>query len=225
MIYETLIKSTGDILQGLAVLLLSIMTCKLLHYLSPIIKKMEILKFKYGDVEVYISQKVKVVADSLYEAERAKGNATFECNDKIKTDLSGWLSPAFLEKIKCSNILWVDDRIDLINNEIKALNEVGINVQWAISTSEALGRINEMKFDLVISDMGRPEGVRAGYSLLDEVKRIKPDIPFIIYAGSNDIEHRREANKRGAFGSTNNAYELFNYILCALILSPHYSDC
>ncbi|MFJ5507873.1 response regulator [Pectobacterium jejuense] len=225
MIYEALIKSTGDILQGMAVLLLSILAFKLLHYLSPIIKKMEILKFKYGDFEVYISQKIKVVVDSLYEAEKAKGSTIFACNDKIKTDLSGWLSPVFLERIKCSNILWVDDRRNLINNEIRALNEVGVNVQWAISTSEALKKINEMKFDVVISDMGRPEGRCAGYSLLDEMKRIKPDIPFIIYAGSNDIEHRREANKRGAFGSTNNAYELFNYIFCALILSPHYSDC
>lgn len=40
------------------------------------------------------------------------------------------------------------------------------------------------KFALIISDMGRKEGIREGYVLLEEIRKMDKKIPFIIYAGS-----------------------------------------
>jgi hypothetical protein len=40
--------------------------------------------------------------------------------------------------------------------------------------------------------------------------------PFIIYAGSNLPEHKREAQQKGALGSTNNPRELFQLVLSAI---------
>jgi hypothetical protein len=54
--------------------------------------------------------------------------------------------------------------------------------------------------------MGRREGPREGYKLLEAVRAKDKSTPFFIYAGSN--AHQREAALRGAQGSTNVAGDL-----------------
>ena len=60
--------------------------------------------------------------------------------------------------------------------------------------------------------MGRKEGPKEGYVLLDGLRKQDKDTPFFIYAGSNAPKHKQEAADRGAQGSTNNAQELFDLV-------------
>ena len=86
----------------------------------------------------------------------------------------------------------------------------------SISTDDALDKVRTQKFDVIISDMGRPPDPRAGYSLLDKLRALGDRTPFIIYAGSRSPEHQAEARRRGAVGCTNRATELFAMVLSAL---------
>lgn len=111
------------------------------------------------------------------------------------------------------SILWVDDRPDNNVYERRAFEGLGISFTLALSTAEALEILKRKKFSAIISDMGRKEGPREGYALLEALRERDSKTPFFIYAGSNAPEHKREAKEKGAQGSTNNPQELFNLVV------------
>jgi CheY-like chemotaxis protein len=115
-----------------------------------------------------------------------------------------------------TRLLWVDD--DPSNNiyERGALEEKGVRITTSTSTEDALERIESHDFDVIISDMGRSEGRRAGYSLLERKQEMGDRTPFIVYSGSGKEEHRREARRRGAVGATNRPQELFQLVRQAI---------
>jgi hypothetical protein len=64
--------------------------------------------------------------------------------------------------------------------------------------------------------MGRKEGPREGYVLLEALRMTDKTTPYFIYAGSAADHHRREAALRGAQGTTNSARELVEMVTRAL---------
>ena len=113
-------------------------------------------------------------------------------------------------------MLWVDDRPMNNTYERQALEALGIQFTISKSTEDALERLKRKHYDLIISDMGRPPDERAGYTLLDKMKELQITTPFIIYAGSKRPEHVAEARNRGAYGTTNDPQELFEFVIDAL---------
>ena len=107
-------------------------------------------------------------------------------------------------------VLWVDDRPD--NNIIERQSMAAYNIDFVLaeSTGQALAQLKTQQFDAIISDMGRPQDSRAGYTLLEAVRGSRDQTPYFIYAGSRarDPAHVREALSRGAQGSTNMGDEL-----------------
>ncbi len=93
---------------------------------------------------------------------------------------------------------------------------MGIEFTLALSTREALDLLSKRRFAAIISDMGRKEGPREGYVLLESVRATDMQTPYFIYAGSNSQAHKREAAARGAQGTTNVARELFDLVVGAL---------
>ncbi len=125
-------------------------------------------------------------------------------------------TPRLLRRAAKATVLWVDDRPENNNYERQSLEALGISFVLAKSTDEALERLRTTKFAAIISDMGRPPDNRAGYTLLDKLRQSGDLTPFVIYAGSNDPEHKAEARRHGALGSTNRASELFQYVVQAV---------
>jgi len=114
-------------------------------------------------------------------------------------------------------ILWVDDRPENNFYERQAFEALGLTFALALTTHQALDSLGREKFLVIISDMGRQEGPREGYALLDELRRRGDETPFFIYAGSNLPEHKREAIQHGAQGSTNHPQELFQMVMAAVV--------
>lgn len=113
-------------------------------------------------------------------------------------------------------LLWVDDRPSNNTHLQRAFEDAGVEVVLALSTEQALDILEKHQFSAIISDMGRREGPQEGYVLLDKLRRSGDGTPFFIYAGSASLEHRQEAAKRGAQGSTNSATELFSAVTAVL---------
>jgi CheY-like chemotaxis protein len=107
----------------------------------------------------------------------------------------------------------VDDRPTNNLYERRALEALGLHIDLASDTEEAMGMLRRKKYDLVISDMGRPSSNRAGFELLKAIRDSGDDVPFVIYAGSNAPAHAVEARRRGAQGTTNDPSELFELVL------------
>lgn len=122
-----------------------------------------------------------------------------------------------VRKARVARILWVDDRPENNSAEREALEALGVKVSIATSTEEAMDTLVTQRFDLVISDMGRPPDERAGYTLLSQMRDRGIKLPFLIYAaGGNMPAHRAEAVHRGAIGSTNRATELLQMVFRVL---------
>ncbi|GAA2756167.1 response regulator [Actinopolymorpha rutila] len=112
--------------------------------------------------------------------------------------------------------LWVDDRPDNNRYERQALEALGIRVDAATSTEEALDHLHQNPVDVVISDMGRSDDPHAGYTLLDKMRSGGNHTPFVIYAGSRSLQHNQEARSHGAEGSTNSPQELIAMVTQAV---------
>jgi len=96
-----------------------------------------------------------------------------------------------------NHILWVDDRPDNNSYERQAFEGVGLRFTLALSTDEAFERLSQNRFAAIISDMGRREGPREGYVLLDRLRAKGDDTPLFFYAASNAPEHKRETREHG----------------------------
>lgn len=130
------------------------------------------------------------------------------------------VTPRILRRAGDATILWVDDHPENNVYERQSLEALGISCVLASSTEEALEKVKARGFDVIISDMGRPPDPQAGYTLLEHLRSSNDETPFVIYAGSNAQEHKAEARKRGAIGSTNRAAELFELVLSGLRAAP-----
>ncbi len=126
------------------------------------------------------------------------------------------VSPQTAKEANKATVLWVDDVPSNNTNERRALEALGVTFVLATSTEEALRKINKESFKAIISDLGRPEGRTAGFTLLEKLRVSENQTPFIIYAGSAAVAFRDEAMNKGAFGCTNRPDQLFDLVLSAI---------
>ena len=94
---------------------------------------------------------------------------------------------------------------------------MGIRFTLALSTDDAFERLAQNRYVAIISDMGRREGPREGYVLLDRLRQQGDQTPLFFYASSNAPEHKHETREHGGQGCTNNAQELFEMVTKAVI--------
>lgn len=114
-------------------------------------------------------------------------------------------------------ILWVDDRPENNVYERRAFEAVGMEFSLALTTTEALEQCEKRRFGAIISDMGRKEGPREGYVLLDELRAQGNTTPFFVYASSDSPEHKREVLSHGGQGNTNAPNVLFQMVTEAVL--------
>jgi len=169
---------------------------------------------KVGDLTV--EELEKLISGSKNLASESAKNEGRTMQEKDIAEVANRIvnAKSFFEtqQIKENTILWVDDRPQNNRYERQSLELIGFKFDLALSTQEALEKLKSNKYVAIISDMGRVEGPREGYVLLKEVRKTNKTIPFFIYAGSNLLEHKIEAQEKGAQGSTNIATELIDLI-------------
>jgi CheY-like chemotaxis protein len=115
-----------------------------------------------------------------------------------------------------NQILWVDDRPKNNVYERQAFEAIGLRFTLSLNTADALNHLSRQTFDAVISDMGRKEGPREGYALLDAMRARGDQTPLFFYASSRAPEHVRETREHGGQGCTNDANELFQMVTGAV---------
>jgi CheY-like chemotaxis protein len=130
--------------------------------------------------------------------------------------ISELITPKASRQLAGASVLWVDDRPDNNIYERQALEKLGIRFTISKSTDDALKRLQNKDYHVIISDMGRPPDRQAGYTLLEEIKKRGINTPFIIYAGSRSAEHNAETRRRGGLGTTNMPSELFEMVVDAI---------
>jgi DNA-binding NtrC family response regulator len=99
------------------------------------------------------------------------------------------------EKLK-AKVLLVDDEEDFLSALAERLETRGLKVTTAVSGEQALAKLEEEWFDLIVLDLAMP-----GMGGLEALKRIKvkqPEAEIIILSGQGSIKTSIEAMKLGA---------------------------
>lgn len=171
-------------------------------------------RLKVSDLTVDELEKL-ISGSKMLANENAKSEGR-EIQDKDIVDVANRIVSAKsifeIQPTKNNIILWVDDNPDNNVYERQAMEVIGFKFDLALSTAEAVEKLSNNQYIAIISDMGRIEGPKEGYALLKEVRKKDKTIPYFIYAGSNAVEHKVEAQERGAQGSTNSPTELMELV-------------
>ncbi|GAA4560776.1 response regulator [Pseudonocardia xishanensis] len=118
-------------------------------------------------------------------------------------------------------VLWVDDQPARNGHERETLIRLGMLLEQATSTEQAVQAVmRSAPFDVIVSDMSRADDPAAGYDLLERLRGAGVRTPFVVYSSSADPAHDAEAISRGAMGSTNDPAELLDLIVEALRRQP-----
>jgi len=95
----------------------------------------------------------------------------------------------------CS-VLVVDDEKDFVQTLIKRLNRRGVACEGVFTGEEAVEKIKERKFDIVLLDMKLPG--MDGNNTLIEIKKVRADTQVIILTGHASANEGLEGMKNGA---------------------------
>ncbi len=83
-------------------------------------------------------------------------------------------------------ILIVDDDQDFVNATSLVLSKSGYEVYFELSANSAMGRIKEIKPDLIILDVMFPENPSAGFELAREIQHVYDNLPIIMLTAINE---------------------------------------
>ena len=97
-----------------------------------------------------------------------------------------------------ARVLVTDDEIIVCKNIGKILNRQGHTVDYTLTASEALDRLEKgEEYDTVITDLMMPK--ISGMDLLEKVRKEWPDVPVIMITGYATVKTAIQAMKLGAF--------------------------
>jgi len=96
-----------------------------------------------------------------------------------------------------SQILILDDEPIVCKRLKPALEKSGYEVETFINSAEAVLRIEDKEFDIVITDL-KMEGLD-GMTFLTEVKKRSPNTEVIVITGFATMETAKESYQKGVF--------------------------
>ena len=99
------------------------------------------------------------------------------------------------------NILAVDDDKEFLTLIHDVLKDEGYEITVAESMSEAIAKVKDVLFDLIITDKNMPEP--KGADLINKIKSISPDSKIIVLTGFGDVESYLELMNLGIYDYLN----------------------
>ncbi len=88
-------------------------------------------------------------------------------------------------------ILWVDDEIELLRPHLLFLESKGYDVSSAANGADAVERVREAPYELVLLDEQMP-GL-GGLETLSEIKHLRPEVPVVMITKSEEERLMEEA--------------------------------
>jgi len=116
-------------------------------------------------------------------------------------------------------VLWVDDNPRNNTGIVAALADLKIQVVTATSTREALDRLSEANYSMIISDVGRLEDgadhPQAGLELLQALRDRNVTTPVVFFTGTRGAQQADALRAAGALLVTRRTSELIDAVVRA----------
>ena len=172
-------------------------------------KKAEAGKQNVPDVSRLIGVDMPFMFDEVVEAVGAEyamhleaGERTVYSYEEIKQNVAILVAQQESKTKRSSgarrSALVIDDEVAVNNNIRKILEKKGYSVDQAISREEALEKINESSYPVIMLDLKMP-GVK-GLELLQSIRERRPEAMVVIITGYASIETAVETARMGAVG-------------------------
>src|SRR4030066_521736 len=97
-------------------------------------------------------------------------------------------------------VLLIDDEEELVVTLAERMMLRGIEVEGVTRGADAIGRVQEKKFDVVVLDMKMP-GI-GGLEVMKRIRREQPGIKFLLMTGRGSLEEGEGGMRGGAFAYT-----------------------
>lgn len=96
-----------------------------------------------------------------------------------------------------SQVLILDDELIVCKRLRPNLEKSGFEVESFTKSSDALDRVREKRFDVVITDI-KMEGLD-GLGFMEEVKKISPETEVVVITGFATMDTAKQSYQKGVF--------------------------
>lgn len=96
-----------------------------------------------------------------------------------------------------SQILILDDEAIVCKRLRPSLEKCGFDVESFTKSNEALERVRQKRFDVVITDI-KMEGLD-GLGFMEEVKKISPETEVVVITGFATMDTAKQSYQKGVF--------------------------
>jgi DNA-binding response OmpR family regulator len=93
-------------------------------------------------------------------------------------------------------ILVVEDEARILDFLARGLKADGMTVDWARTGTDAVKRVRDLRYDLVLLDLVLPQ--LNGLAVLDRIQLTQPDLPVIVVSARGDVATKLRAFELGA---------------------------
>lgn len=154
-------------------------------------------KGRTADLTAFVSDPIDVdMPFSAREVAAATCPAYMGALGRSDMPVVGLWSEAALGAKDAGKVLVVDDEAVVANSLRKIFTRKGFAVDEAFSCKEAISKVAERGYDMVLLDVRMPDG--DGLNLLPRLKALRPDMPVVIVTGFASIDTAVKAIQTGA---------------------------
>jgi two-component system, OmpR family, response regulator len=116
-------------------------------------------------------------------------------------------------------ILVVEDEVNICEVIVEILGQLGHEARVAGTAAEAVRLMREERPDAILLDIVLPDG--RGTTVLDRLRRLRPDVPVVMVTANADEDIARETLKRGAVDYVMKPFDMgrLRTVLAAALLS------
>ncbi len=97
---------------------------------------------------------------------------------------------------KATRVLLVDDEALYVESLAKVLRRRGLDPETALGGAEALARLREVEYDVIVLDLRMPG--MDGIATLEAIRSRDPVTPVLLLSGQADVARATSALKGGA---------------------------
>jgi len=94
-------------------------------------------------------------------------------------------------------VLFIDDEEELVTTLVERLEYRGVDADFALSGSEAIEKMRESAYDVVVLDLKMPG--MSGAEVMKIIKREYPQLPVLLITGQGSLEEEQEERPEGAY--------------------------
>jgi DNA-binding response OmpR family regulator len=94
-------------------------------------------------------------------------------------------------------ILVVEDEVSIREVIAESVTQLHYEVRLTATAAEALTAAKSERPDAILLDIALPDA--SGTATLDQLRKLRPDVPIVMLTANADEELARETLKRGAF--------------------------